>query len=278
MPELPEVETIKRGVEPFLDKKIIKDIQVNRYDLRFKIPQSIRQDVQGQTINKLNRHGKYLLLDLSNSKTIIWHMGMSGTVKIFSDEKYEPRKHDHVIITTNDNAMVVYNDPRRFGMFYTKESHDVSITPPFSKMGPDAISCTPQELFNNLQTKKSPIKTALLDQSVIAGLGNIYVCEALFKSGISPLCPSNALTQDQIDILLRHSQEILAVAIKNGGSTLKDHRLTDGSMGYMQNFFSVYGRKGLPCNDCTCDHDKTGGIAQIKQSGRSTFYCPQKQK
>lgn len=277
MPELPEVETIRRGILPFLDQQIITNITINRYDLRFAIPEDTRQVMQGQCVNAIDRHGKYLLVHLGNDQTIIWHMGMSGSVRIYHDTDYEAIKHDHIVMETSHPATIVFNDPRRFGMFYYVRTSDLDRTSPFSDMADDAVGMMAYQLYQNLQQKKSPIKTALLDQGVIAGLGNIYVCEALYRTRIHPTTPANQLCQKTVSALLGHVDDILADAIEKGGSSLKDHRLTDGSMGYFQNFFGVYGKKGLPCPDCTCDPDTTGGVAQMKQAGRSTFYCPVKQ-
>ena len=277
MPELPEVETIRRGIEPFLDRQVIKAVTINRTDLRFPVPASTRQDIQGQNVVSLKRHGKYLQIQLGNDKTIIWHMGMSGSVRVYHQqtEPYEPQKHDHIIIESNAPAKIVFNDPRRFGFFYCIDNLES-----FSNMGPDAVSCTAQELYDALKTKKSPIKTALLDQSVIAGCGNIYVCEALYRAGISPMRLACDIKKSEATILMSAIHDILAIAIEKGGSSLKDHRLTDGSMGYFQNFFDVYGRKGLPCPQCACNNENKdeGCILQIKQAGRSTFYCPVRQK
>jgi formamidopyrimidine-DNA glycosylase len=277
MPELPEVETIRAGLLPFMDGQSITNITINRYDLRFRVPDDARQITQGQRVEAIDRHGKYLLVRLGNDQTIVWHMGMSGSVRIYNDEPYEEQKHDHIVLETSSQAIIAFNDPRRFGMFYIVPTDEVADTTPFSSMGTDALSITAQDLYNGLQSKKSPIKTALLDQRVIAGLGNIYVCEALYRTGVDPRRPACDVPKDTVDVLYAHIADILGDAIEKGGSSLKDHRMTDGSMGYFQNFFGVYGKKGLPCPDCTCNPDHTGGIAQIKQAGRSTFYCPQRQ-
>lgn len=280
MPELPEVETIRHGLQPFLEQKTIRDLQINRQDLRVPIPDNTRQMIQGQYVQFIKRHGKYLCVELANGQTIVWHMGMSGSVRVYHDDKepYEPQKHDHIVMTTDAPATIVFNDPRRFGMFYTYPTEQILKTPPFSQMGCDALQSTVKTLYPQLQNKKSPIKTALLDQAIVAGLGNIYVCEALYKARISPFRLANALSFIEVEALSKHIDEILADAIQKGGSSLKDHRMTDGSMGYFQNFFGVYGKKGVACPHCTCDPEQTGGIKQAKQAGRSTFYCSEKQK
>jgi len=287
MPELPEVETIRRGVAPYLDNRTIKTLTINRNDLRVPIPENTRQIIQGQKVIGLDRHGKYILVALGNDQTIIWHMGMSGTVRIYKNQNPDPdqnpetglesKKHDHVIMESCQGDVIVYNDPRRFGMFYTMPTAQISAQRPFVDMGADALAVTAESFFSLLQSRKSPIKTVLLDQAVVAGLGNIYVCEALFYTGISPQRAACDVTKAETEALVKNFKKILALSIEKGGSSLKDHRMTDGSMGYFQNFFHVYGKKGLPCPDCTCDPEQTGGIAQIKQAGRSTFYCPQKQ-
>ena len=279
MPELPEVETIRQGVEPYLEGRVISDITVTRYDLRGSIPQDIRQTMQGQTVKDLARHGKYILMNLSNDQTVIWHMGMSGSVRIYqkNNGEIEKKKHDHIKIVTDRGDTVIYNDPRRFGMFYTQSTTDVKVTSPFSHMGPDALDIMEDEFFDAIQKKRSPIKTALLDQAVVAGLGNIYVCEALFDVKISPERLACDVTKKEASELVRSFKAILLRSIEKGGSSLKDHRMTDGSMGYFQNLFHVYGRKGLSCPRCSCDTENNGCIVQIKQSGRSTFYCPNTQ-
>lgn len=280
MPELPEVETIRQGIGPYLEQRTISDLSVARYDLRGTIPQDIRQTVQGQKVLDLARHGKYILMNLSNNQTVIWHMGMSGSVRVYkkNGDDISEKKHDHIRILTDHGDTIIYNDPRRFGMFYTNSTSDVKDAPPFCHMGPDALNITEEDFFNAIQKKRSPIKTALLDQTVVAGLGNIYVCEALFEVQVSPKRLACDVTKKEASELVRAFKAILLRSIEKGGSSLKDHRMTDGSMGYFQNLFHVYGRKGLSCPRCSCDAENKGCIVQIKQSGRSTFYCPNTQR
>ncbi len=280
MPELPEVETIRRGLQPHLDGQIIKNITFNRDNLRTPITLGARQLIQGQTVSSLTRFGKYLFVNLSNAQTIVWHMGMSGTVRIYPQgpSEYEPKKHDHIVIETEAGATIAYNDPRRFGMFYIIPTDELSLHKPFSDMGDDALDYDTAILYEKLRLRKAPIKTVLLDQAVIAGLGNIYVCEALFKAGISPLKAANTMSRQKTKRLAEEIDKTLALAIENGGSTLKDHRLTDGSMGYFQHMFDVYGRAGETCPRCANDKKSINCIEQIKQAGRSTFYCPRTQK
>ena len=280
MPELPEVEIIKRGMENALLGKHIKAVQVNRYDLRVRVPQDFRQRVTGKPIESLERRGKYIIIRLDANIFIILHLGMSGRINIFPPNKpYEPQKHDHVIFTMDDGTCFAFEDPRRFGTLYIA-TNDWRKEKRFADMGPEPLDNEPldnwmgQALLESLKNKKSAIKTALLDQRVVAGLGNIYVCEVLFRSSISPMRTSNSITKSEADKIVTHSCIILNEAIKAGGSTLKDYKHTDGSLGYFQYGFAVYGREGQECKNKNC----ASPILRIVQAGRSTFYCPSCQK
>ncbi len=276
MPELPEVEIVCRGMVDAVIGKDIKSVVVNRYDLRVPIPQDFGQSITGKAIKNLERRGKYIIMHLGDNIFAILHLGMSGRIRIFrAGDTYEPRKHDHIVITMNDGTLFAYEDPRRFGMFYLS-SENWRDKKPFSVMGAEPLESewTADDLLAALGRKKSPIKTALLDQRVVAGLGNIYVCEALFRSKISPERLSNTISKDEAVRIVKHSKEILLESIESGGSTLKDYQHTDGSLGYFQHGFAVYNQEGEDCTNQGC----SAQISRIVQGGRSTFYCASCQK
>lgn len=278
MPELPEVETIKTAVEKSIGITNIIKVSINNKNLREKIPDDFAAKVEGTEIISYQRRAKYILIGLNNGLTIIWHLGMSGKVKI-SDQTPEPVKHDHVIIET-ENGTIVYNDARRFGLLTycpTAELHEHHL---MNRIGPEPFD----KIFNaayltgKFKNKKIPVKVALLDQSIVTGIGNIYASEALFAAGISPLREASSLTEKECGILIEKVIETLNKAIAAGGSTLKDYQKPDGSLGYFQNQHCVYNKTGQKCPGCICDIDKSGGIRKIIQAGRSSFYCPTKQK
>ena len=270
MPELPEVETVRRGLEPALAGKVIQNVTLNRADLRIPFPVNMAADLQNKRCVGLRRRGKYLWIDIENGKTLVSHLGMSGS---FTINPTKQSKHDHIIITTANNDRIVYNDPRRFGMMFWVETGHEDAHPSFAAMGVEPLGndFNAPTLMDRLKSKKTPIKTALLDQSVVAGVGNIYACEALYLAGISPFTPANTITPDRAEALVAAIKRVLDDALESGGSSLRDHRQTDGSMGYFQHHFNVYDRAGEKC-------PLTGDtIIRIVQSGRSTFYCPAKQ-
>ncbi len=272
MPELPEVETVRRGMEGAVSGKIIVAIQVNRYDLRGGVPKDLALRMSGRVITNLERRGKYILIHMGDKECAVLHLGMSGRIRIFpSPDSYQPHKHDHITMTMDDGAYIVFEDPRRFGMFYLIEQDKWSEETPFSSMGAEPLgnAWSAQDLLQKLRHKKSPIKTALLDQAVVAGLGNIYVCEALYHARISPLRLAHTISEDEAEKLVICVRKVLNDALDSGGSTLKDYAHTDGSLGYFQHRFGVYDREGVECaNHC-------GDVIKRKvQSGRSTFYCP----
>lgn len=271
MPELPEVETVKNGLAPVMIGTKIKTLKVNRPNLRIPFPKNLRQDIEGQKCLALRRRGKYIWADFEGGKTLVIHLGMSGS---FTINPKEQSKHDHVEIITDQNDRIVYNDPRRFGMMFLVDTGKENKHPSFEKMGPEPLgnAFNAPILIERLKNKKSPIKTALLDQNIVAGVGNIYACEALYLAGISPLKPANTIKGTRAERLVSAIKQVLDDAIQSGGSTLRDHRQADGTMGYFQHAFKVYDQAGQKC-------DETGGeIKRIVQSGRSTFYCPAKQR
>lgn len=279
MPELPEVETIKSGIAKAIGNCRIRKVTVRQASLREKVPAGLPEAVCGAAITGYERRAKYILIHLDNGRSLIWHMGMSGKVLI-CDKLPEPiGKHDHLIIET-ENGYLVYNDPRRFGLFTICETDKLDGHPLLCRLGcePFDESFNPQYLFAALQKKKVPVKAALLDQELVVGIGNIYASEALFAAGISPLRPANKVSRNQCKKLIEAVQAVLRQAIAAGGSTLRDYEKPDGSLGYFQNQHCVYNKTGQPCPDCTCDIAKTGGIQKTVIAGRSTFYCPEKQK
>ncbi len=281
MPELPEVETVKRGLTPYIQGQTIEFFQISNKPLRATPTKSACDVIKNTKIIGTDRRGKYLLVSLSNNKTLIHHLGMSGSFRIEKDKAdYTEKTHDHVIYGFKSGGRIVFHDPRRFGMLYLCDSEKVESHQAFISMGVEPLgnSFNALSLHNSLQNKKSPIKTALLDQSVVAGLGNIYVCEALFSSSISPLRIASSLTLVECELLVREIKATLNKAIESGGSSLRDHLQVDGKLGYFQHRFAVYDKEGLSCPDCTCDIKVTEGVKRIKQAGRSTFYCSTKQK
>ena len=280
MPELPEVETVCKGIEHALLGETIQTIKIYRKDLRFPFPATIEKGFNDTKIIKVRRRAKYACIDCDNGQTILIHLGMSGIVKIIhSNDAYTKEKHDHLEITCKSGVRLILNDARRFGYVDTYETSLESTIKHFIHLGVEPLSNEfhGEYLLSKAKTSKSPIKTFLLNQKFIVGLGNIYVNEALFMSRIHPETIANTLSQKQCDDLCHAIKDILRQAIKSGGSSLKDYKHTDGSMGYFQFMFSVYNKENMECKNCDCNIEKTGGIKRIVQSGRSTFYCPKKQ-
>ena len=283
MPELPEVETIMRGISPFLEGATIKKIKLNRADLRWPFPENFASRLKEAKVRNLKRRSKYILIDLSTGETLLIHLGMSGKILI-SDSKignyfYESSKlvnHDHVIFELNDGTIITYNDPRRFGAMDLAKTDDLNNHKFLQKLGPEPLgnNFNSDYLKIKLSKKESPIKNVLLDQSIVAGLGNIYVCEALFMSGISPKKKASKISKNKCDELVLNIRTILISAIEAGGSSLKDFTDIQGNPGYFQFDFYVYGRDNEWCKTRDCDRK----IKRIFQSGRSSFYCPRCQR
>lgn len=300
MPELPEVETVRRGLAPVMEGARIERLLLTRPDLRFPFPEGFAELVEGREILSLGRRAKYLLIELDNGLTIVSHLGMSGSFRIGSGNEAEtsgetpgefhhPRskdgKHDHVIFHLTrgaDKTRVIYNDPRRFGFMHLVRRADIDLYPAFAGLGPEPTgnALSADYLASRFEGKTQPLKGALLDQKLIAGLGNIYVCEALWRSHLSPLRAASTLVTKKgkpkpaLEELTRHIRDVIADAIAAGGSSLRDHIQTDGSLGYFQHSFSVYDREGHACRFPDC----RGTVERIMQSGRSTFYCAACQK
>ncbi len=291
MPELPEVETVKRGLEPALVGRVITRVDLRREDLRFPFPADFRARLEGARVTGLSRRAKYMLADTDRGDRLILHLGMTGRFTVLSasgrvatpGEFYDGTqatgdgKHDHVVFHLDDGTRIVYADHRRFGLMDLQrpgESHallkDIGVEPLGNGLSGDYL----RGAFTG---KKAPLKAALLDQRIIAGLGNIYVCEALFRAGLSPKRKARTIsgkTDPRTDDVVRHVRDILTEAIAAGGSTLQDYRGVDGAKGAYQQRFLVYDREGEPCHTAGC----ASRVRRMVQSGRSTFYCPSCQK
>ncbi len=276
MPELPEVETVRRGLTPAMEGRRIVRAEVRRPDLRFPFPEKMAKRLTGAQILAMGRRAKYLLAELDTGETLIMHLGMTGrftisggAVGVFETETGVNPKHDHVVLELDDGGIITFNDPRRFGFFDMWRGAELDEYPAFAAMGPEPISnaFSGAYLRAAMKGKKTPIKSALLDQAVVAGLGNIYVCEALFRSGISPKRMAMSIGAERAERLAVAVREVIVEAIAAGGSSISDFAATDGSLGYFQHGFAVYGREGQDCTTCG------GEIKRLVQSGRSTFYC-----
>ncbi len=285
MPELPEVETVRRGLAPVMEGYVFDEIEQNRDNLRFPFPSNFKSKLRGKTVASLDRRAKYLLAHLCNNDVLIMHLGMSGHFKISGIKSSDITKeidhvstlHEHIVFYMSGGARIGYFDPRRFGLMDIAGAGELSTHPLLSKLGPEPLGNEFSEchLNNVFQTKRTNIKSALLDQRNVAGLGNIYVNEALYRAGINPGRQAASLAQNtknggSLTCLVIDIKDILREAIEAGGSSLKDHARPDGELGYFQHTFSVYGREGKPCLRDGCD----GQIKRILQSGRSTFWCP----
>lgn len=279
MPELPEVETIKEALKKAVEGAVISDVAIYNRRFRLIVPTDFESVVSQARITRIWRKAKYALLTLDNGYTVIWHFGMSGRVKILPLPPEQLEKHDHIVIITSQGTLV-FNDARRFGIITYLQTDSLNDSPFFKTLGlePFDSALTPDYLLSHFHNKKCSIKAALLDQHIINGIGNIYASEALYGARISPLRTASSLTRDETANLIAAVRSTLEKAIKAGGSTLRDYRQPNGSIGYFQHQHCVYGKTGQRCPDCRCDLAKTAGILQIKQDGRSTYYCPTLQK
>ena len=279
MPELPEVETVRRGLIPSMEGQVIARADVNRPDLRWPFPENMAKRLTGAKITALRRRSKYILADLDTGETLIIHLGMSGRMTVSGDplgqfhhDHPTPAKHDHVVFHMANGARVTFNDARRFGAMDLGATQGLDDHWLIKPIGPEPLGNDFHEsyLTNALATRNTPIKTALLDQHVVAGLGNIYVCEVLFRARINPTRKAKDLSKKRVASLVPLVREVLIEAIEAGGSSLKDYRQADGELGYFQKAFQAYDREDQPCQTPVC----SGTISRITQSGRSTFYCP----
>lgn len=281
MPELPEVETVKNGMALGMTGRQISLVDVRRAGLRVPFPAGLAESLNGCTVENLTRRAKYVLVHLNCAQIMAIHLGMSGRITIVRDIKtYTPAKHDHLIFHLSDGGGVVFNDPRRFGLVYLFGADDIALHPAFKDIGPEPLSneFSGPVLKQRLGSKITPIKIALLDQHIVAGVGNIYASEALYLAGISPLMASRDMTASMAEKLVTAIRDVLTKAIAAGGSTLKDYRRSDGELGYFQHQFSVYGRDGEPCPATRESGKKGHSIQKIVQGGRATYFCPKCQK
>ncbi len=279
MPELPEVEIVKRALEPVMLKHPLQSLKFNRADLRFPLPKDLPTKLADQKIASIQRRGKYILAFADNGHGFVLHLGMSGVIRIEHAQEETDKKHDHVLWTFANGPRVVLNDARRFGFVQAVNQDSWQGQAPFNAMGPEPLGndFNGAALKEALHNKKTSIKSALLDQRVVAGIGNIYACEALYDSGIDPQRQSASLAVDECEDLAGAIKAVLLRAIDKGGSSLKDYKHTDGNLGYFQHHFSVYDREGQPCPAPQCGCEQTGGVKRIVQQGRSTFFCPHRQ-
>ena len=273
MPELPEVETTVRGLASVLDGQRLDEVNPRRADLRRIIPTDLRQRLTGATVTGLSRRAKYGLIDTDRGDTLIFHLGMSGRWRV-DPEGIGP--HDHLILRTGEGRSLALHDPRRFGSLDLVETAALPTFGPFLALGPEPLGpdFNVAYLARALKGRVAPIKAMLLDQRIVAGLGNIYVCEALHRSRISPFKPAGRIAAARLEPLAQAVREVLTEAIAAGGATLRDYAQADGALGYFQHRFRVYDREGRPCQNAGC----AGVIARKVQAGRSTFYCPVCQK
>ena len=279
MPELPEVETVMRGLRPALEGKVLARALVNRPDLRFPLPPGLAQRLSGARVENFRRRGKYILMRLDGGDSVLIHLGMSGRMLIGHAGANTVTAHEHIVLETSDGARVGFVDPRRFGSVDLVRTDAEDQHRLLAGMGPEPleIDFSVASLSASLAGKRTPIKAALLDQRVVAGLGNIYVCEALFRAGISPKRLAASIPGARAARLVREIKATLDEAIAAGGSSLRDYVQPDGELGYFQHAWKVYGREGEACVSCP-GPPGCAGIARITQSGRSTFYCPRAQR
>jgi formamidopyrimidine-DNA glycosylase len=287
MPELPEVETVRGGLAPVLEGHRLARVEARRPDLRFPLPAGFVQTLTGATITRLSRRAKYLLAALDREDTLVMHLGMSGRFEISRPEgttrpgefHYAPDpdpKHAHIVFETDAGARVTYYDPRRFGYMSLVNTATLHLHPWFAGLGPEPLSddFNAERLKTAFAGRKQGPKTLLLDQRIVAGLGNIYVCEALHRARISPFKAAGGISKPRLEKLVADIRDVLGEAIAAGGSTLRDFAQTDGALGYFQHRFRAYDHEGRPCPNEGCK----GVIARKVQAGRSTFYCPVCQK
>jgi formamidopyrimidine-DNA glycosylase len=268
MPELPEVETTVRGLERVLQGRRIERVEARRTDLRRALPVDLGQRLTGARVTGLRRKAKYGLIDTDRGDSLVFHLGMSGRWRI---DPSELEKHDHFLLETDDGRQVALNDARRFGSLDLLRSDELGDWPPFKALGPEPLEISAPELKRRLSGRTAPIKLLLLDQRIIAGLGNIYVCEALFRAGIHPGRAGGSVSLERVRRLVPAIHYVLAEAIAAGGSTLRDFASPDGELGYFSKSFAVYDREGQACR---CG----GTVRRMVQGGRSTFYCPRCQR
>ena len=274
LPELPEVETVRRGLVERLVGSRIDRVEIRQPNLRWPIPEEFAATVGGSGVKGFRRRGKYILCDLTNDRTMLIHLGMSGSIRTVRVglSPGEPNRHDHVVWHIEDGSSVMFHDPRRFGMLDIIVTGEEHACRHLRELGPEPLgnAFSPAALGERLKGRKVAIKNALLDQKVVAGIGNIYACESLWTAGISPVLPCGKLDTSQLDLLVRAIRTVLREAIEAGGSTLRNYRAVGGEIGGFQDRFNVYDREACPCPRVECGTP----VERIIQSARSTFYCP----
>ncbi len=280
MPELPEVETVVRGLRPKLQGQRLTEVVQRREDLRFPLPPDFARRLTGRVVRAVGRRGKYILIELDREEVLLAHLGMSGRLVLGRAEATAPAPHDHIVFRTEAGDEIRFNDARRFGMMDLIEAARLDQHWLLRDLGPEPLSngFNGPELARRLKGKRTPIKAALLDQRVVAGIGNIYACEALFFAGLSPRRRAYTVQGGRAERLAQAIREVLLRAVAAGGSSLRDYVQADGELGYFQHQWAVYDRDGEPCPGCSCDPASGGGIRRLVQSNRSTFYCPTRQR
>ena len=279
MPELPEVETVVRGLRPVLEGAVLVRAEARRPDLRIPVPADFSERLTGRTVRSVRRRAKYILAELDDGALLILHLGMSGRLYI---DRGDPDllPHDHIVLKTDRGDTIRLNDPRRFGLVALDRVDTIDRHRLFAGAGPEPLgnAFNGPALAAKLKGRRTPLKAALLDQKTVAGLGNIYVCEALFLAGLSPVRLARNVSARQAETLAGAIKDVLMKAIAAGGSSLRDYVQPSGELGYFQHQWAVYGREGEACPGCDCNAGETGGIRRIVQSNRSTFYCPHRQR
>jgi formamidopyrimidine-DNA glycosylase len=270
MPELPEVETVCRGLSPLLTGNHFTQVTLNRPDLRIPFPDGLAASIEHKKILHIARRAKYILIFFEDTSILVIHLGMSGRIITYPAKRNRCEKHDHVIFDVSNGKEVAFNDPRRFGLVTLTNKAGLASHPLIASLGVEPLSdaFTAAYLKDALSNRKIPIKTALMDNHIVVGIGNIYACETLFKAGISPNRPAQDIKAEELAKITADARKVLTAAIESGGSSLRDYVQTSGEKGYFQHKFFVYGRQHQPCFICSTP------IQRIVQSGRSTFYCP----
>jgi len=276
MPELPEVETVCRGLAAQLLGKRLARVELRRPDLRFPIPPELPARLTGRRVESIRRRAKYIIMEFDENVALLAHLGMSGRMTVSNGVPNEFLPHDHLILVAEDGVCVRFNDPRRFGMLDLLVRGEENQHRLLADIGPEPLDAafTGAVLAKAIEGKLTPIKAAILDQKIVAGVGNIYACEALFQAGLSPTRLAGTLTGAQANKLVAAIKDVLTRAIAVGGSSLRDHVQVSGELGYFQHAWAVYGKEGEPCPGCSCQE----GVQRMVQSNRSTFYCAKKQK
>jgi formamidopyrimidine-DNA glycosylase len=271
MPELPEVETVVRGLRPIMVGRRLRQVELHRDGLRRPFPDGLVQRLTGATITGIERRAKFGLIATDRDDTLVFHLGMSGRMRL---DPPDQGKHDHVVFTLDDGHVVAFNDARRFGSLDIVPTATLATYPPLAPLGPEPLGpgLTPAYLKTRFAGRTAPVKPLLLDQRIIAGLGNIYACEALYLAGIDPRRAAGSVSAGRLAKLVPAIRATLEASIAAGGSSLRDHAQVDGTLGYFSTSFCVYGREGAPCPD------GKGTIERIVQGGRSTFFCPRRQR